>query len=334
MSRCGYRIGNQLRYGRRTMPMTPLPFSDDPFPGHDRTLCGWRVASALPLPDLPPWTGDGRAPDLTIGLGPVPERLPDPTVDRPLLQVGADGTCRFAMPGVAAYLIDPAGARVLVDPALDPDAPDVRLFLFGTVLGVLCYRRGLLPLHASCVRVGNGALALAGCSGIGKSTLAAAFLQRGHALLADDVTVVDTTAPGGPRVRPAFPRLKLWHDAAERMGIPTGNLEPVRPGLAKFNLPLADRFCAESLPLLAVVHLQPGRDRDLPLRLRGADAVTSIRRNLYRARLMERLDLAARALPAMLDVARVPGGTWRFGYERTGDGLEELIDGILARMAA
>lgn len=335
--RCGYPIGKQLRYVRGAM-LTYAPFANDnPLPGRDRMLCGWRVATALPLPDLIPWTGDDRAPDLVVDLGPVPERLPDLTVDRPLLQIAGDGTCRFAMPGVAAYLIDPAGTRVTIDPALPLDASDIRVFLLGTVFAVLCYRRGLLPLHASCVRIGNAAVALAGPSGIGKSTLAAAFVRRGHALLADDVTVVDAAAASGAWVRPAFPRLKLWRDAVERMGVPVDNLEPVRLGLAKFNLSFVDHFHAEPLPLRAVVHLQPrlqsGGDQGSALRLRGADSIISIRRNLYRARLMERLNLAAAMLPAMLSVTQTPKGAWRFEYEQTEDGLKTLIDGVLERIA-
>ena len=32
----------------------------------DYVLCGWRVRSALPLPEVAPWRGDDRPPDVTI----------------------------------------------------------------------------------------------------------------------------------------------------------------------------------------------------------------------------------------------------------------------------
>lgn len=295
---------------------------------HDHTLCGWRVASAVPLPDLLPWTGDDRAPDLTIDLGPVPERLKELTVDRPLLQVAGDGTCRFGMPGVAAYLIAADGRRVIIDPTVDPSAPDVRLFLFGTVFAVLCYRRGLLPLHASCVRIGDSAVALAGLSGIGKSTLAAAFMQRGHTVLADDVTVLDTATPGIPRVLPSFPRLKLWRDAVDRMDLPVGGLERTRPVMEKYNLPVVESFCTEPLPLASVVHLDFGPTLGMPTRLRGAMAVERMRRDLYRKNLVDRFGIARSLMPALLRAALVPRGTWTVSYVGEVESLDPAIAAI------
>lgn len=305
---------------------------NNPFPSDDRTLCGWRVASSLPLPDLIPWTGDDRAPDFVIDLGAAPERLPDLAVDRPLLQVAGDGTCRFAVPGVAVYLIDPAGTRVTIDPALPLDASDIRVFLLGTVFAVLCYRRGLLPLHASCVRVGNVAVALAGRSGIGKSTLAALFIRRGYQVLADDVTVVDAAAPGGPRVLPAFPRLKLWRDAIEKIGIPPDRLERTRPALEKFNVPIAESYCLEPLPLAAVMHLDD-RAPGAPRRLRGAAAVEQLRLDIYRRGLATWLGVATNLLPAMLRVAQIPGGDWVTPHRRDGEEGDEAISQILKLLA-
>ncbi|HYH37818.1 MAG TPA: serine kinase, partial [Azospirillum sp.] len=92
-------------------------------------LCGLKVASDLPLPDLLPWTGDDRAPDIEVQLGGVPERVAEPVLhDGPLLQVGAEGSCRFVIAGVAAYLVE-NGRRVTVQPFMDANAPDVRVFL-------------------------------------------------------------------------------------------------------------------------------------------------------------------------------------------------------------
>lgn len=309
--------------------LTYAPFAnDDPLPGRDRMLCGWRVASALPLPDVVPWTGDDRAPDLVIDLGPVPERLPDLTVDRPLLQIAGDGTCRFAMPGVAAYLIDPGGARVMVDPAPGASLSEVRLFLLGTVFAVLCYRRGLLPLHASCVRIGDAAVAFAGPSGIGKSTLAGAFAQRGHTVLADDVTVVEPFAPDGPRVLPTFPRLKLWRDAIDRMNLPVDGLERTRPVLEKYNLPVPEAFCAEPSPLACVVHLEFGPVLGALDRLRGAKAVDRIRYDLYRRNLMTRLGLGKALMPAMLRTAGAAKGTWAIAYVGEAESLDLIIRSV------
>lgn len=250
----------------------------------DRKLCGWRVASDLPLPELLPWRGDDAVPaGLTIRLGEVPERLDEPRHHGPLLQIGRDGSCRYAIAGVAAYLVDAAGSCVTIAPLAEPDAPDIRLFLLGTVLGLLCYKRGLLPLHAACVEIDGRVVAVAGPSGVGKSTLAAALGTR---LLSDDVTAIEVAPPsgGGPRVWPSFPRQKLWRDTLEALVLPIGTrLRPRAREMDKFEHPVAD-FALEPMPLAAVCHLGEGRlERRPPLsRLSGLQTMTVTQANLYR----------------------------------------------------
>jgi hypothetical protein len=84
------------------------------------------------------------------------------------------------------------------------------------VLAILCYRRGLFPLHGSCVLLDGEAVVFSGASGAGKSTLATALALRGHPLLCDDVCAIDLSNPQRPMLRPAFPRVKLLPDAIDR----------------------------------------------------------------------------------------------------------------------
>ncbi|WP_269747040.1 sulfotransferase domain-containing protein [Elstera litoralis] len=222
-------------------------------------LCGLRIVSELPLPDLLKWNGDDRVPDVEIRLGTVPDRLERPVFEGPLLQVGADGDCRYAVAGVAAYYVE-NGRHVTIQPYMDPTAPDVRVFLLGSVFGFLCHSRGLVPLHAGCVEINGRAVAFAGASGVGKSTLTAAFLRRGYRVLADDVTVVEVAAPGGPRVLPSFPRIKLWRDSLDGLGLCADGLERSRAQLEKFHLRVEGCFSAEPLPLAAIYHLTMASD--------------------------------------------------------------------------
>lgn len=296
----------------------------------NRWLCGWRVASDVPLPDLLPWTGDERKPDVEILLGDVPECLPDAVHSGPLLQVGADGSCRFAIPRVASYLIE-GGRRVTLSPGVDVAAAEIRVFLLGTVFGILCHQRGLLPLHASCVRIGGSAVAFSGPSGIGKSTLAAAFACRGHAILADDVTVVDVSASGRPVVLPAFPRLKLWRDAMDSLSLSTEGLEQSRADLEKFHLRTESSFTADPLPLAAVYHLRDARDlrHEGQELLRGIQAVRDTNDNVYRGRLAQRLP----GKQGLLDrVARLCASTRlvRFSRQRDIGRLSTAVDSIAA----
>lgn len=91
----------------------------------------------------------------------------------------------------------------------------LRAYLFGSVLALPCYLRGLFPLHGSCVLLDDEAVIFSGPSGAGKSTLATALAQRGHPLLCDDVCAIDLSNPRWPMLRPAFPRVKLLPDAID-----------------------------------------------------------------------------------------------------------------------
>jgi hypothetical protein len=248
----------------------------------DRSLCGWRVQSEVPLPELPPWTGDQRAPELTIRLGAAPEIRDDLACDSPLLQTTREGRCRFVIPGVAAYLMDARGHEVVIETA-DPGVPEVRLFLFGTVFGVLCHTRGVLPLHASCVRVGQRAIVFCGPSGSGKSTLALALAMRGHEIAADDVSAIDVADPAGPVVRPGSAGLHVWRDALQHFEIRVTERDRVRREVEKYRLAFPQP--RGPVPVSAIYHLRRVTDpRHAGLQpLRGVTAIRQIAGAVYRA---------------------------------------------------
>ena len=75
-----------------------------------------------------------------------------------------------------------------------------------------------MTLHASAVAVDGGAVLLAGGSGAGKPSLAAAFVQRGYGLLADDIAGVVVDRERRATALPAFPCLRLWDDALDSLG--------------------------------------------------------------------------------------------------------------------
>lgn len=247
----------------------------------DYLLCGWKVRSELPLPELMPWRGDDRRPDLTFQLGLVAD-LERPVDVTPFLQVGDDGCCRLAIDAVARFLVRD-GRWVTVEPRVVLDSPEIRVFLLGSVLGLICHQRGLFPLHASCVRLGEGAVALAGASGTGKSTLAAALAQQGKALLADDVCVVDPAAEGGPVVLPSFPRVKLWHDSLDALSIAPDGLDRNRTGQDKYHYRFPG-LSSDPVPLSTVYLLEEAR----PYRTEGVEAlngfaaVTALSEQIYR----------------------------------------------------
>jgi hypothetical protein len=87
----------------------------------------------------------------------------------------------------------------------------------GPALGLLLQQRGWFPLHASAVIINGQAVAFAGNSESGKSTLAATLHGRGHNLVSDDITAVEIDADP-PKVYPGYPWTKLWPDTVVALG--------------------------------------------------------------------------------------------------------------------
>jgi hypothetical protein len=250
-------------------------------------LCGWQVCSELPIPELMPWNGDSGVPDVLFRVGTVPPALDAPVHSGPFAESDASGMILVRIAAVARYLIKNRGV-VIIEPASGASENDVRAFLLGSVLGLLCHMRGLLPLHASCLKVDGRAIALVGHSGEGKSTTAAALSAAGHGLLADDVTALEISA-SSVLVRPTFPRLKLWSDSLSATRLLSDDLSAARTGQGKFQLYRPENFSAKPIALSGIYQLESNpRYTDPKIEeVRGAEAVNSVYPHIYRRRLGE-----------------------------------------------
>ena len=215
---------------------------------------GLRVRSALVLPFDP--LPDAEAADVTVRFGPVPATLPAGAgrLVRTDLWQARPGVFLMHMDGVARYLVAD-GRDVCVEP-LGGRPADIASFLVGLWI-ILLQQRGVTTLHAAAVYTPGGAVLLLGRSGSGKSSLAAALVERGHALLADDVTGV-VLRGGRATALPSFASLRLWKRTLEEMSAPPEVRSRVRPGLEKYWVK-ASSACAEALPVCAAIALNPSR---------------------------------------------------------------------------
>ena len=131
---------------------------------------------------------------------------------------------------------------------------DAAAYLLGPVLGLLLRLRGIACLHASAVAFENRAVALVGSEGAGKSTTAAAFAQRGHAVLSDDVVAL-VERDGAFYVMSAYPYLSLWPDSVESLYGPDKGLPSFSQYFDKRRLALGAndlKFEDQALPLGAI----------------------------------------------------------------------------------
>jgi hypothetical protein len=196
------------------------------------------------------------------------------------------------------------GREVVVNPAATVEPAVIRLFLLGPVLAVLLRQRGLLVLHAAAVELNGGAVVFLGGSGWGKSTLAAALHQRGHALVTDDVAAVDVRA-AGPLVLSGVPQLKLWPDAIAAVGDSVDALPRLYPSLDKRARRVARAGATEPILLQQIYALATGNDQRTD-RLPPREALVELLRHSFGARTLQAVRTAEHFRHCAHVAARIP----------------------------
>jgi hypothetical protein len=201
-------------------------------------------------------------------------------------------------------------------------------YFLGQVLSYCLLARGIEPLHATAIIVNDNAVAFLGDSGLGKSTLAATFLERGYTLLTDDVLALEF---GGKSVwaRPGIARVKLNPDTADAVFGGRRSI-PMNSFTSKMIFPLNDAQHGNRLvPLQALYVLphKPSKSRILIRRLSGRSSFLPIVQNtfndtvLHPDRLKQQFAVAAR-LASLIPIKRL-------SYPKRLDMLSAVADAIL-----
>jgi hypothetical protein len=285
----------------------------------DYDTYGLRVASevALPLPEAGP---RGGAPDWTVRLvstGPASgwpqpggalvfeQRCECPIHGgRPFVRVyrGPDGDWIWNEHAGLCHVL-PDGRRVDVYRLPDADGGALALQILGPVSGRVLYRLGFPPLHGAAVVAAGEAFAFIGPAGQGKTTLAAAFLHRGAALLSDDILPLRAT-PGGVDAAPGAPLMKLWEPTVKGALDLTADLPVLAAHLTKKRLTLGGRDSAYPLataPARLRALYVPQRfdpvsagNADITItRLAGHEAIALLMSQTYRIELLRPEEQAA-----------------------------------------
>ncbi len=264
---------------------------------------GLSIASDIELPELIPLSSDDGLGDpavsVMVRVGKVD--LSPSTGAHEILRWARPGDACVRYDGVAAFHVT-GGRSILVEPAPDADERAVRLFLLGPAFSLLLDQRGLLVLHASGVAIEGQVVAFLGEKGEGKSTLAAAMLERGHAMVGDDLLPVDLAAPNAALVVPAYPQLKLMPDAIEHLGTSSENRMKLHPDSEK-RAHAPSRFIQTPLPLARIFVLESGEADGIET-LVAQQRVIELVRHSYLARLLETTGESAAHFRQVVELAR------------------------------
>jgi hypothetical protein len=200
-------------------------------------LAGIVIESELPLVGLPVIHEDAK--DVVIRID-IPPRVGEDALEIEPGCLANPLEYWQSFPGVANFYLR-GGEEIIVEPLDKTRLDETRSYLFSVIFAVLFFRRGLLPLHASAVRVRDQVFAFLGRSGAGKSSLAAGLRLRGYQVIADDLTLLQPAETGVTKVTPCAPWLKLWKDSIPQVASQEKGWEPIAGKDFKFRLPLSEK---------------------------------------------------------------------------------------------
>jgi len=201
----------------------------------------------------------------------------------------------FAYQDGTEFLVSCKGDRIAAASPPGATLADTCTYLVGPIMGFALRLRGVVCLHASNVKIDNRAIALCGAPGAGKSTTAAAFAQRGYAVLAEDVAALDDRGKTF-LVRPGYQRVNLSPESAAALCGVADALPAITPNWGKRYLPLTGpaQFHSVATPLTAIYVLGGRGSQSRPeiRHLTGIEALMALASNTYTPYL---LDAAMRA---------------------------------------
>ena len=242
---------------------------------------GCEVDSELECPELGLASSCITKPDVQIRFGHVPDRIADCALDDGFSQVGPD-VYLLRLEGIANFCVS-NGCEIVIERCESCPIQLVRLYLLSQCFGALLHQRGCLILHASSVVTSRGALVFMGPSGVGKSSMAAAFVGRGYKLLAEDLCALSCSNGGGKQVLPGLRQIRLWSDSVEQFAYDKKAMDRVWDREDKYSTLLVEEASRESAGVLAIYALVPSAAGSVAVeRMSSSSAVTALVKNTFR----------------------------------------------------
>jgi len=270
---------------------------------------GLKIASDISMPELQLCPGIFGA-DVNIAMGKVPKNIKDAIESRANFQAGKNQLL-FQIKNVGSYYIE-KGNQIIIEPDPNGELKAIRLFLLGSAMGAVLFQRGIFPIHGSAVSFNEFCIIITGNQGAGKSTLAAAFKEKGYEILTDDVAAVSFDSEGMPWVYPSYPQQKLWRDSLESMGNEVSSLSNIYGRIDKYAVTIQDNFCRTPIRLAGIYELWKEHCQNVELnKLSGMAKLSVIINNIYRFGFVHGLDLKeetfryATSLGKQISVSRI-----------------------------
>jgi hypothetical protein len=227
----------------------------------------------------------GAVADVLLSYAPVPKELAGAIARNDDWNIGlawqaaADRFLVRAGRRAGRFLVED-GARISFERGQLSDEACVAHHFAHVVMAAVLRQRGFLVLHANAAAFKNGAVAISGSSGAGKSTTFATLLDCGCTALSDDITALRRSPAGVVEVLPGAPSFYLCEDAAAGLGRDIKALPRSPLRRAKAVVPATG--AARSTPLVALYFLEAlAQDFVTTRQLTGAEKFFALQECTY-----------------------------------------------------
>ena len=178
-------------------------------------------------------------------------------------------------------LIHSCDETITINPLAAMDMDVVADYSAAIFFPMFAYKSGRIPLHAAAIESDKGIVLICGASGMGKSTLAARLsAEKGYTLLHDDLIILDPSMKDGV-MRFGLPRLKLWSDSVDRLGLDRSQLKPDRARPGKFHQHFISSFEKSTSNIKAIIQLDWGNCNATISELKKTELLVSIMNSTY-----------------------------------------------------
>jgi hypothetical protein len=245
---------------------------------------------------------------------------------------GADYIIRF--PGLADFFISAMGG--VQEVLAQSDAPEALLehLYHNQVKPLALSRQFQLVLHASAVQTGKACAVFVGASGRGKSTLAAAFANAGHAFLSDDGVRLDFIA-NNCIVLPGSPSVRLWPDSDQALlaEIKDNRQSDFHDSKTRIHASAKLKHANTACPLTALYVLGEGEAKHVELRtLTLQETIPALMANCFLLDIEESA-LLRRYFEQFVQLAR-QNRLYHLDYPRDFNMLDEVLGTVLQHLKA
>ncbi|WP_310259038.1 aldolase [Fictibacillus barbaricus] len=250
---------------------------------------GLSISSEIQLPELfpTPFYGEGDVHIEVSDLTQIWEQKVSPNT-----QVFVERNfVLFQIPDLAIFCIRD-GNSIVFSPFLNLDLDKIRLYLLGTCMGTILLQKKILGLHGSAIAINGKAYAFIGESGVGKSTLASAFILQDFKLISDDVIAINFDNQNNPIMMPSYPQQKLWKESLIKFGMDSKKYQPLFERETKFAVPVENPVKVP-IELAGVIELEVNDSDSIKYeKIKGLNKIATLFQHTYRSSFINRLELS------------------------------------------